>query len=389
MELPASREPAATPWRVPASPGALVAVLLGLTVVLHALLTGDGPSRVALFGVGAAVTVVAVAVVLFLPGERSSSSPNPDRAAPSRSLWGPVLVLTAATAVWLDGGVSSPLVLLFPLVAVFGVVATSPGVAGAMTAAVLVAYGLVATLGGAAWIATVTGLVVLAAVAGVARFGSLRPLGARQQLMAIMAAPQPLEHTDVLTGTLNHQGLHERLAAVIDAAGPNEPIAALVVDVDGFKRFNHTFGHLVGDDVLRSLAGALREVCRPDDLISRPGGDVFVVVLTGMPFAVAHGAAERVHDRLAATGAAVTVSIGVGWTDGPIPARDLLERAEQALSAAKAAGRACTRLLDAATADVQAPRLGSGGRQVRDDVVDAGGVRLEVSVINRREHADP
>lgn len=389
MELRVSREPPATTWRVPASPGPLVAALMGLTVVLHALLATDGPERTALFGVGAAVTVLAAAVVLFLPDERSSSSPLTGRAAPSRSLWGLVLTLTAATAVWLDGGATSPLALLFPLVAVFGVVATSAVVAGSMTAGVLIAYGTVAILGGSPWTVTITGLLLLAAIAGVVRFGSLRPLGARQQLAAITAAPQPLEHTDILTGALNHQGLHERLTAVIAAAGPNESLAALVIDLDGFKRFNHDCGHLVGDDVLRSVVAALREVCRPDDLISRPGGDVFVVVLTGMPFAVAHGAAERVHDRLAAAGTAVTVSIGVGWTAGPIPAGELLERAEEALRAAKASGRACTRLLDAGTAGGQAGPTGSGGRQVRDEVVDAGGVRLEVSLIDRREHADP
>ncbi|GEM_PF-5588177 len=382
------REPPATTWRVPASPGPLVAVLLGLTVILHALLAADDPERTALFGVGAAITVLAAAVVLFLPGD-SPSSPRSGRAAPSRALWGPVLALTAATAVWLDGGATSPLVLLFPLVAVFGVVATSPVVAGSMTAGVLVAYATVAIVGGSPWPVTTTGLVLLAAVAGVVRFGSLRPLGARQQVAAITAAPQPLEHTDVLTGALNHQGLHERLTAVLGAAGPNEPLAALAIDLDGFKRFNHDCGHRVGDDVLRSVVAALREVCRPDDLISRPAGDVFVVVLTGVPFAVAHGAAERVHDRLAAAGMAVTVSIGVGWTAGPIPAGELLERAEEALSAAKASGRACTRLLDAGTAGGQARPIGSGGRQVRDDVVDAGGVRLEVSLIDRREHADP
>ncbi|TVP68249.1 MAG: GGDEF domain-containing protein [Nitriliruptor sp.] len=389
MEPLVSREPPATTWRVPVSPGPLVAVLMGLTVILHALLTGDGPGRTGLFGVGAALTVVAAVVVLLKPDQRSSTPPIPGRAAPSRSLWGPILALTAATAVWLDGGALSPLVLLFPLVAVFGVVATSPLVAGSTTVGVLVAYGTVAILGGAPWTVTITGLLLLAAVAGVARFGSLRHLGARQQLAVITAAPQPLEHTDVLTGTLNHQGLHERLSAVIDAAGPNEPLAALVIDLDGFKRFNHSFGHLVGDEVLRSVVAALRDICRPDDLVSRPTGDVFVVVLTGVPFAVAHGAAERVHDRLAAAGLAVTVSIGVGWTAGPIPPGELLERAEEALGAAKAAGRACTRLIDAGKTDVPAAPIGSGGWQVRDDVVDAGGVGLEISLIDRREHADP
>ena len=384
-----SREPPASPWRVSANPGALVAVLMGLTVVLYALLTGDGQGRGGLFGVGAAITVVAAVAVLLTPDRRSSRSAIRARAAPGWSLWGPVLALTAATAVWFDGGATSPLVLLFPLVAVVGVVATSPVVAGTTTAGILVAYASVAMLGGSPWTVTITGLVLLAAVAAVVRFGSLRPLGVRQQLTAITAAPQPLEHTDVLTGALNHQGLHARLSAVVGAAGPSESLAALIIDLDGFKRFNHHVGYLVGDDVLRSVVAALRDICRPDDLISRPGGDVFVVVLTGVPFAVAHGAAERVHDRLAAAGMAVTVSIGVAWTAGPISAGELLAGADEALRSAKASGRACTRLVDAGAAGAQAGPIGSDGRQVRDDVVDAGGVRLNVSVIDRREHADP
>jgi adenosine kinase len=311
MEAHASPEPHATTWRVPASPEAVAAVLMGLTLVLSALLDVDAPGRLALFPLGAAVAgvggVAAVRAGDLRPGANGPGSHRP-------LLWGTLLILTAAAAVALDGGITSPLVLLFGLVAVVGSRAAPPTTAGVLAGGVLGAFGAVAVLGGAPWSATVTGLLLLAAIAVVTRLGALRPLGARQQLAAITAAPQPPEHTDVLTGALNHQGLHRRLAAVVAAASTSEPLAVLAIGVDGMRRFNRRHGHGAGDDLLRSLVDTLREVCRADDVVSRPGGDVFVVVLTGMPFAV---------------------------------------------------------------------------RQVRDDVVDAGGVGLEVSLVDRREHPDP
>ena len=386
MEAHASPEPHATSWRVPSSPETVAALLTGLTVVLAALSVGDVAGRTALLALGIAVTVLAGVAVIRAGHQHRAGT---DRAAPTSLPWGLLLVLTAATAVWLGGGTTSPLVLVFALVAVVAARATPTATAGLLTGGVLGSFGAIAILDGASWSATLTGLLLLAAVAVVTRLGALRPLGARQRLAALTAAPQPVEHTDVLTGALNHQGLHQRLAAVVAATGPSEPLAVLAVGVDGLKRVNRTHGHRAGDDLLRSVVATLREVCRADDLVSRPGGDVFVVVLAGVPFAVAHGAAERVHDRWSATGAAVTLSIGVGWTQGPLAPAELLERAEEALFAAKAAGRGCTRLVDAGVTGAGPAPLSSARWQLRDDVVDAGRVGLQISLVDGREHADP
>jgi diguanylate cyclase (GGDEF)-like protein len=62
---------------------------------------------------------------------------------------------------------------------------------------------------------------------------------------------------------------------------PEQPLGALVIDLDGFKKINDHAGHDVGDEVLRVVAGRMRGLVRPGDMLARTGGDEFVVVLTG------------------------------------------------------------------------------------------------------------
>ncbi|MDD3410323.1 MAG: EAL domain-containing protein [Eubacteriales bacterium] len=90
-------------------------------------------------------------------------------------------------------------------------------------------------------------------------------------------------NTDPLTGLLNRTALIEQLTALFEESRVGETHALMMLDVDGFKRVNDTFGHQFGDGVLVGIAGDLRAMMRADDFISRLGGDEYVVCLRDVP----------------------------------------------------------------------------------------------------------
>ena len=99
---------------------------------------------------------------------------------------------------------------------------------------------------------------------------------ARDHVVARRAALE-----DPLTGVGNRRALDEALRSVqaeATTAGYDVPVSLLVVDLDDFKQINDTYGHVVGDEVLRAVAMAIRGVARGDDVVARLGGDEFVVL---------------------------------------------------------------------------------------------------------------
>src|SRR5262249_4463580 len=86
-----------------------------------------------------------------------------------------------------------------------------------------------------------------------------------------------LSVTDALTGLPNRRRLSEVLERVWQTR--DRPVAVIVIDVDHFKRFNDSYGHLAGDDCLRQVATAIREQLRGDDMIFRYGGEEFLALL--------------------------------------------------------------------------------------------------------------
>ncbi|EJT82734.1 diguanylate cyclase [Pseudomonas putida S11] len=123
--------------------------------------------------------------------------------------------------------------------------------------------------------------------------------------------------TDPLTGLGNRRSLEFSLS-LLEAEG--RPFAAIVLDVDHFKRVNDCHGHEVGDQVLRRLAELMRRCCREGDLLCRTGGEEFLMLLPGASLDVAAGVAERlrltVQDTPVEPVGAVTVSLGVAHWDG-------------------------------------------------------------------------
>ena len=105
---------------------------------------------------------------------------------------------------------------------------------------------------------------------------------------------------DPVTGLFNHRAIHQRLDRELAGANAADvPLSLVMMDLDNFKLFNDTYGHPVGDEVLRRVAAALRDECGSDVQSARYGGDEFLLLLPGADGAAAHALARRLQTRLA------------------------------------------------------------------------------------------
>ncbi|MBJ7470174.1 MAG: GGDEF domain-containing protein [Solirubrobacteraceae bacterium] len=152
--------------------------------------------------------------------------------------------------------------------------------------------------------------------------------------------------TDPLTGLLNRRGLGPSLTQhLADAVHAQSSLSLVMLDLDHFKRFNDTHGHLEGDIALQRLAAVLRAEAGPRDLVSRFGGEEFAVVLRRSgpadALAYARGVAARLAREQIDESMRLSVSCGICSADlDPEASVDVLvARADEALYAAKAAGR--------------------------------------------------
>ncbi|MDQ6850876.1 MAG: GGDEF domain-containing protein [Actinomycetota bacterium] len=152
--------------------------------------------------------------------------------------------------------------------------------------------------------------------------------------------------TDAKTGLLNAMSWRERARQSLSYAGrTGQPACVLVLDLDHFKAVNDEFGHLAGDQVLVRVADTLRTEVRDHDVVGRFGGEEFVIVLDAASLDSALSIAERLRERIAAGRSGpvtqVTASIGVAYSARAhgITLDEMLEAADHALYAAKAAGR--------------------------------------------------
>ncbi|HEX3733794.1 MAG TPA: diguanylate cyclase [Solirubrobacterales bacterium] len=153
----------------------------------------------------------------------------------------------------------------------------------------------------------------------------------------LLSKVEALAHSDALTGLPNRRALDELLVAgMTRARRSGSPLCLAVLDLDRFKIYNDSHGHLAGDRALRDCAAAWDAKLRGGDIVARFGGEEFVVVLPDCPL---DGAAETLERLRAATPEGQTCSVGLACWDFAETAEELLGRADTALYAAKDAGR--------------------------------------------------
>lgn len=168
----------------------------------------------------------------------------------------------------------------------------------------------------------------------------------------LLLAQRTLEYQathDALTGIYNRGAITEHLEAQIARAKRlNQPLGVVVLDVDHFKRFNDTYGHVAGDTVLKAVAAKMKECLREYDYIGRYGGEEFLVVLGDSDYEMAVKAAERLNLAVRNDAVvfgdkqlAVTISAGVAVAENctGLNSDKIISAADQELYKAKSGGR--------------------------------------------------
>ena len=163
-----------------------------------------------------------------------------------------------------------------------------------------------------------------------------------------------LAHYDALTDLPNRALFHEQLKRELARIAPGEQLAVLYIDIDEFKSVNDTLGHLIGDELLKSVAVSLGRCVRDTDFVARLGGDEFAIVQTGIRTADdVTGLVTRVLDTIRepyeCLGHQVTTDASIGIALAPQHGADLdqiLKNADLAMYAAKSAGRRTYRFFE-------------------------------------------
>jgi diguanylate cyclase len=155
---------------------------------------------------------------------------------------------------------------------------------------------------------------------------------------------------DPLTGVANRKLFNNTLSSLTEeAVKDNFPLSLLLIDIDHFKRFNDEHGHLIGDEVLKFVAKKIRDLVKGGDLVARFGGEEFTVILPETALEGARIVGENIRKFFAKSSLKtkttslvlgnITVSIGIStFRPGDSP-EAMIRRSDQALYAAKKAGR--------------------------------------------------
>ena len=308
--------------------GVYLSYAVCLALALYSLATWDEPHRGAIL-VLAAGAAIATVVVHVTPVDLIVNSRFSDAYFLSWSAVDLAFITGLSIA---DGGVVTPLTSMFFLPLVFAGLFYPLRLALVVVALTLLCYVLVG---------------VVAGIPDVARLGMFTSVLAMTGALCVWAAREQerrqfelerLSRTDPLTGSLNRRGFDERFQAELATAARDDAhLSLILLDLDGFKAVNDTFGHSAGDELLVWVVKQFDGVVRPGDTIGRLGGDEFGVVLprTGCT------EAERIAARMAAAAAdRIAVTTGVACFPDDGTGQDALMRvADTALYDAKAQRR--------------------------------------------------
>ena len=172
----------------------------------------------------------------------------------------------------------------------------------------------------------------------------------REKLEAQTERLQSLASTDELTNLLNRREMNCRSVLLLEQAmRSKQSVALLIIDIDNFKVVNDTFGHLEGDRVLKELGQRLKHFGRQTDLISRYGGEEFLIMVPDTNKADTLSFCQRLHLLIAEIKVGnrpVTASIGASLSTAKTTFTDLFAQADNAVYEAKERGKNRTQLYD-------------------------------------------
>ena len=183
----------------------------------------------------------------------------------------------------------------------------------------------------------------------------MRVLGLQTRALKLAAQAARLErdnlhsmaHTDPLTGLPNRRMLNSAVSTAINQRRPDELVAVYMLDLDGFKQVNDEYGHDTGDALLVEVAHRLQASLRSSDMVSRLGGDEFLVLSSGMKTEtqvreLAEKLVKALADPMVVAGHACQVGLTIGYGIAPDDGLDpltLIQRADAAMYAGKKAGK--------------------------------------------------
>lgn len=173
-----------------------------------------------------------------------------------------------------------------------------------------------------------------------------RMVKAEQELLVRNVMMDRMVKMDALTDLYNHKTFHEYLELLIEQSENNRlPLQLAVIDIDNFKGINDTFGHAVGDIILKRVADVLRESLSPNEIVARYGGEEFAAIFPGSPLISAYEMLEQVRERIEGLeheemdGRKVTVSIGLSEFQQGSKKSMLFAEADALLYVAKRTGK--------------------------------------------------
>lgn len=173
-----------------------------------------------------------------------------------------------------------------------------------------------------------------------------RMVKAEQELIVRNVLMDRMVKMDALTDLYNHKTFHEYLELLIEQCENNRlPLQLAVIDIDNFKGINDTFGHAVGDIILRRVADVLRESLSPNEIVARYGGEEFAVIFPGSPLISAYEMLEQVREQIEGLvheemdGRKVTVSMGLSEFQQGSTKSMLFVEADALLYVAKRTGK--------------------------------------------------